>query len=482
MTIMRMLRSTPEEQGIASAAILKFVERVDRDIHELHSFMLVRHGKVVAEGWWEPYAPEKPHMLFSLSKSFTSTAIGMAVAEGRLSVEDPVLSFFPDETPPRVSKNLAAMRVRDLLTMTTGHAKDATQRTISQKEGNWVKGFLELPVRYRPGTHFVYNSTATYMLSAIIQKLTGMTLLDYLTPRLFEPLGIENPTWETCPKGINVGGWGLVIRTEDIACFGQMYLQHGEWNGRQILSPEWVAQATSRQVPNGDQPPIDWSQGYGYQFWRCRYNIYRGDGAFGQYCIVMPEQDAVLAITSGVRDMQAVLNVVWEELLPAMGTDALPAKPEMHKKLGDRLSCLELKPPGGKNTTPTAGKVTGKTYLFKRNPLGIKDLRMDFGPQHCLFEITGGRGKISLDCGYGKWLPGAGPILEREIQSTLTGGAWITADTFQAVVRLINTPFVQTITCKFLGENLIATMDTNLAITGPVPIRVLEGKMAPHQN
>ena len=422
MKNMRLPRSTPEQQGIGSAAFLKFVERAEREIHELHSFMFVRHGQVVAEGWWSPYSPQKPHMLFSLSKSFTSSAVGLAVAEGRLKVDDRVLDFFPEEAPSKVSKNLAAMRVRDLLTMTTGHSKDATQGTTSQKVGNWVKGFLALPVRYRPGTHFVYNSAASYMLSAIVQKLTGMTLLDYLTPRLFEPLGIEDPTWETCPRGINVGGWGLKVKTEDIACFGQMYLQKGAWQGRQILSPDWVADASARQVPNGDQPDSDWAQGYGYQFWRCRHNIYRGDGAFGQYCIVMPEQDAVLAITSGVGDMQAVLNLVWDELLPAMAAESSPADPETHKKLVKQLSNLNLEPPQGAHTSALADSISGETYQVKKNGLGIQKISLDFGSEQCQLKVSIAGGEVLLACGYGAWLPGTAPILGRGVSDTLSSG------------------------------------------------------------
>src|SRR5262249_17904140 len=160
----------------------------------------------------------------------------------------------------------------------------------------------------------------TYMLSAIVQKTAGLTVLDYLRPRLFEPLGIEDPTWGTSPQGVSLGGYGLSIRTEDIARFGQLYLQKGEWQGRQLLPTTRVQAATSRQVSNGSSPQSDWDQGYGYQFWRCRHGAFRGDGAFGQYCLVMPEQDAVLAITSGVKDMQAVLNLVWDKLLPALGS------------------------------------------------------------------------------------------------------------------------------------------------------------------
>ena len=181
-------------------------------------------------------------------------------------------------------------------------------------DGNWVRGFLAAEVQFKPGTHFVYNSFATYQ--AIIQKVSGETLLDYLTPRLFEPLGIENPSWETDPDGINTGGWGLSITTEDISKFFlELYLQKGVGRGKQLVSEEWVEEATKLQSSNGSNPESDWDQGYGYQFWRCRHNLYRGR-RLASFCIVMPDQDAVLAITSGNGRVQKVMSLAWKHLLP----------------------------------------------------------------------------------------------------------------------------------------------------------------------
>ena len=307
-------RSTPEAQGISSTAVLVLVEAIDKNVQYPNSFMLLRHGHVVAEGWWAPYDAASRHSLYSLSKSFTSTAVGLAVAEGKLSIDDEVLKFFPDDAPAEPSGNLKAMRVSDLLRMSTGHQSEPPRTA----DAPWTKTFLAHPVPFKPGTHFLYNTSATYMLSAIVQKATGLTLLEYLGPRLFEPLGIEHPTWEASPAGISTGGYGLSIRTEDIARFGQLYLQKGKWHERQLVPAAWIETATSRQTSNGSNPQSDWDQGYGYQFWRCRHGAYRGDGAFGQYCVVLPEQDAVIAITGGLKDMQAVLNLVWETLLPAM--------------------------------------------------------------------------------------------------------------------------------------------------------------------
>lgn len=240
-------RSTPEAQGIGSSDILAFIQAADKQVDTMNSFMLVRHGHVVVEGWWAPYDAQTPHILYSLSKSFTSTAIGLAIAEGKLSLDDEVLKFFPEDAPTQASANLRAMRVRDLLRMDTGHQTEAQLRLDEPGTKNepWTKKFLAHPVPFKPGTHFLYNSPGTYMLSAIVQKVTGMTLLDYLRPRLFEPLGFENPSWVTSPQGISAGAYGLSIRTEEIARFGQLYLQKGMWKGRQLIPKAWVEEATA---------------------------------------------------------------------------------------------------------------------------------------------------------------------------------------------------------------------------------------------
>lgn len=330
-------RATPESQGVSSEVIREYILTADREVNSMHSFMLVRHGKVIAEAWWAPESADKPHILWSLSKSFTSTAVGLAIAEGKLSIDDPVLKFFPEDAPEKASANLRSMRVRDLLTMNAGHQDELNWR----EQTDWAKAFLAHPVPHKPGTHFRYNTPATYMLSAIVQKVTGQTVLDYLTPRLFEPLGIEKPVWENSPQGISIGGYGLYLRTEDIAKFGQLYLQKGNWNGKQLIPESWISMATSKQVSNGSNPDSDWDQGYGFQFWRCRHGAFRGDGKDGQFCIVLPEQDAVVAITAHTGNMQAELNVVWDKLLPAFHDKALPEAPTAKEALDATITELK---------------------------------------------------------------------------------------------------------------------------------------------
>lgn len=341
-------RATPESQGVAAHQVLRFVEVADEQVNAIHSFMLLRHGKVVAEAWWSPEAADKPHVLWSLSKSFTSTAIGFAVNEGKLSLDDKVISFFPKEAPASPSEHLQAMTIRDLLTMSTGHAKEpafklAQGATNEPQPGPSIKGFFEQEVVYQPGTHFLYNTPATYMCSAILSRVTGESLVDYLDPRLFQPLGIERPRWDMSHEGIALGGYGLFLKAEDIAKFGQWLLQKGKWNGKQLLPESWIDLATSKQVDNGTDANSDWKQGYGFQFWRCRHDAFRGDGKDGQFCIVMPELDAVVVLTSNTGNMQAELQLVWDHLLPALQSQPLSEDSHAVEKLKEKLSHLEVR-------------------------------------------------------------------------------------------------------------------------------------------
>jgi CubicO group peptidase (beta-lactamase class C family) len=336
-------RSTPEEQGLSSRHLVDFVAALDK-INTLHSVMVLRHGHVVAEGWWKPEAADKPHVLHSLSKSFNATAVGLAIADGKLSLDDHVLKFFPEDAPPDPSDNLKAMTVRDLLTMTCGH--DTEPKAAGGKPS--VKQFLAHPVPHKPGTHFQYNTMGSYTLSAIVTKVTGQTTLEYLKPRLFEPLGIENPRWDASPEGNSLGGYGLYLCTEDIAKFGQLCLQKGKWNGKQLVPEKWIEQASARQVPNENESHskigIDWRQGYGFQFWRCTHDAFRGDGAAGQLIVVVPDKDMVVVTTAETGSFQAEMNAIWENLYPNVQPNSLPANPLMTNQLAAALSKLEAHP------------------------------------------------------------------------------------------------------------------------------------------
>jgi CubicO group peptidase (beta-lactamase class C family) len=464
-------RATPESQGVSSRGIQAFVEAADRRIDTMNSFMLVRRGHVVAEGWWAPYNADSPHELYSLSKSFTSTAVGIAIGEGKLSVDDPVVNFFPDEAPGEPSGNLKAMRVSDLLRMSTGQRSEPPRGG----EQSWVSTFLAHEVPFKPGTHFLYNTSATYMLSAIVQKATGETVLDYLRPRLFDPLGITNPIWGTSPQGVTLGGYGLSVRTEDIATFGQLYLQQGQWNGKQLVPKEWVEAATARQTSNGSNPNSDWDQGYGYQFWRCRNGAYRGDGAFGQYCIVLPEQDAVIAITSGVRDMQAVLNLVWEHLLPACTDSKLEADEASQKALAATLAGLKIKPQGGAAESPVANRVVSKTYRFDSNRQNLESIAVEPGLSGVMrIAVTSSGVERRFDCGHGVWLSGEAAVGGFPEQPIAASGAWASDHEYVAKICLYETPFILTLKFRFEGDSVTVDSETNVGF-GPTKRPTLVG-------
>ncbi|HOR00533.1 MAG TPA: serine hydrolase [Anaerolineae bacterium] len=476
-------RSTPEAQGVPSQAILALLSALQAGGYAMHSLMLLRHGHVIAEGCWRPYTPACRRYVYSLSKSFASTAVGLAVAEGLLTVSDPVVSFFPDDLPPRIDEHLAAMRLRHLLTMTAGHSFDSVLALLDPDEENWAAAILALPVQYPPGTHFLYNSGASYLLSAIVHRVTGQSVLDYLTPRLFQPLGITSATWDACPRGVNTGGWGLNLRTEDIARFGQLYLQRGAWHGEQLLPAAWVAEATAAQVPN-DGPdrqhePIDWQQGYGYQFWRCQHGAYRADGASGQFCVVMPHEGAVLAITSETNDMQGILDRVWQHLLPAMHDAPIPANPAAQAALHARLAELALPLPAASPQPPIAASISGRRFALQPNGLGLHAAAFSFDPGCCRFRLCDGRGEHEIVCGHGAWATNETrlPIMMPTRMYPLFGrkgheplrvaacGTWADAQTYVMTWQYLETPHADTVTCRFAGDEL--HLDTASSMSEP---------------
>jgi len=447
-------QSTPEEQGISSHSIVQFIEELEKAQPDaIHSVMIRRHGLIVSQGWWAPYAPETPHLLWSLSKSFTSTAIGLAQDEGLLSVDDLVISFFPEDMPEKVSANLKAMRISDLLRMNTGQAVEPSFRNM--QSDNWVKAFLAHKVDYKPGTHFKYNSMATYMCSAILQIVTGMAMVDYLTPRLFEPLGIQKPTWESDPMGINVGGWGLSVRTEDISKLGQLYLQKGMWEGKQLLSEAWVEAATANQTSNGSNPESDWDQGYGYQFWQCRHNAYRGDGAFGQYCLVMPEQDAVIAITAGSDDLQGILDVVWEYLLPAMKEGPLAPDEAGLELLHQKQQGLAISYVSGEQSSALASDISGKIYQLEENTRSIKSISFNFESSPVEIAISTDQGERTLSAAFSSMEKGTMPNPQLVSDKVAVNGAWVSPDTYVVNMIYYETPQSVKHTFTFKEKSLL---------------------------
>ncbi|MEP7377337.1 MAG: serine hydrolase [Chitinophagaceae bacterium] len=467
-----LIRSIPEKEGVSSEGIVNFLTAAEKGRTEFHSFMMLRHGKVIAEGWWNPYAADLKHTLYSCSKSFTATAVGFAVSEKLLNINDKVISFFPEDLPDTITAFLSGLTVKDVLSMSDGQEPDPT-RAVSGRDSNWVKSFLATPILYKPGTKFLYNSLGTYMLSAIVQKVTGLKVIDYLKPRLFDPLGIDGMDWEVDPKGINTGGWGLRLKTEDMAKFGQLFLQKGKWKGKQILPASWIKEASTLKIvqhPEYSQTKrdsSDWEQGYCYQMWRCRHNAYRADGAFGQFIIVMPDQNAVIVFTGETPSMQEQINLVWEYLLPALKTKKLPVNKNMTAILNQKLSSLALPAPA-KSVSTESANISNKTFLMAPNEKHITNISFNFLNNIYEVRLESDNSIYKIAFGDGIWQTGEttrhGPSLVADAKASFVGlpplkinGAyrWKDKNTLELTLRYIESPHTEKITC-FFDQNTIS--------------------------
>ena len=444
-------RSAPADQRVDPAAVLAFVDALEADpAIELHSLMVVRHGHVVAEGWWAPHTPERTRLLYSLSKSFTSTALGFALAEGRFGLDDTVVSHFPELDQDITDPRSRSVTLRHLASMASGHNRDMLDEVLARDPQEPVRGLLLIPPDEEPGSIFAYSQPCTYALAAVIQRAAGMPLSAYLRPRLLDPLGIGEVGWLTWPPGREQGFSGLFARTEDVAKLGQLYLQRGRWGDTQLVPEPYVDQATSRRIDTPNQDNVDWRQGYGYQFWMARHG-YRGDGAFGQFCVVLPEQDAVVATTGGTEAMQAVLDSLWDHLLPGLGTG--PPDAAAHRELAQRLAGLSLpacvakpSPPRWRDWTDRPFPVAPGADGAPAAPLTSVALRQaDHGLEVTIAESANA---LTFPVGAGDWLVSAPRDRHGDPVPVATSGGWLDDHSLRVEVIFLESPHRMDIACS----------------------------------
>ena len=400
-------RTTPEEVGIPSSAIDRFLKEIDAQTIPMHSFMLLRHGKVCAEGWWKPYTADMQHIIYSCSKSFTSVAIGMCVQEGRLSLDDKVVDFFPDKLGEASSHPYIASRtIRNLLMMSTGNSY-----AIDRTAPDWIRTFLNTPPAVRPGALFGYDSSGTHTLSGIVQRVTGQNLMQYLKPRLLDPLGIEGAWCEMSPMGICVGHRGIHCLTEDMARFGQFLLQRGMWEGKQLLDPAYIEAATSRQIATATKnTKLDSNVGYGYQFWRLRNNAFACIGTGAQLIVVLPDEDIVFVTTGNAlqgdadyEEFPEVIHLFWNQIYPWISKESLPADKAAHDALSAHCEALELYLPAGTDSSPLESSISGSRYVFGENKDGIRSIRLDFAPETLRLTVQLPEYDWVIDAGRHDW-------------------------------------------------------------------------------
>jgi CubicO group peptidase (beta-lactamase class C family) len=429
-------RSSPTALGIDATGVTALVRALETTPGiEPHGIVLLRHGQVAAEGWWAPYSADRVHLLYSLSKSFTAAAVGIASREGLLDLDSTVISHFPELDAEITAPRSRTMTLRNILSMASGHREETLDRARAIDPENIVRGFLLLPPDQDPGTVFAYNQPCTYTLAEIVRRVSGGTLVEYLRPRLFEPLGIDQVSWKRDGTG-ELGFSGCYATTESIAKLGQLYLQRGVWDGSRILDEHWVQAATRTQVANPDEENPDWSQGYGYQFWMARHG-FRGDGAYGQFCVVLPEHDVVLAMTGQSLDMQAVLDAVWEHLLPAIDRQAGSA--DADASLAAVLGSLGLPPVSGERLA-TAGLEARHAFASASGSgvPGLDAVVLEQDGEGWAVTLTQDGSAVRAPIGEGTW---------RVSGSTAASAAVDTEARVLVAVRFIDTPHLLWVRC-----------------------------------
>ena len=441
-------RSRPEDQGIASSAILNFLNAADQSGFEMHSFMLWRNGHVVAEGWWSPYRADRIHMMHSLTKSVAVCAVGLAIAEKRFGLQDKAISFFKDKLPDTVDDRLAAMTVEDLLTMRTGHASMVSGSVWRPIKTSWVAEFFKIPVVYQPGTKWVYTSAAAYLLSAIVTRVTGQPVADYLKPRLFDPLDIRSYDWPVGPENISPGANGLSWETVDSLKLGIVHAQNGVWNGKQVLPREWVAAVQYPHVKDK----------YGYQWWLGPDGAYYASGLFSQNSFVFPKHNAVLAMTAGIPIDSHLSRLIFDHF-PAMFSDSASRDDLDLETLKVRTANLRLLPPTAPSMSPVIPHISGKRYQFPENDDAVKSVSLTFADERCTFTLEDDRGTHTVEVGLGQDVEGDTTVTghklhheyEPDVMRVVARGEWRDARTFVMTWIFVESAFRDTVVCTFTG-------------------------------
>ncbi|WP_437965597.1 serine hydrolase [Sorangium sp. So ce260] len=424
-------RSAPAASGVSSRSIAALLDRLEAHAVECHSLMVVRRGHVVAEGWWAPYSAERPHLLYSLTKSFTSVAVGLAIADGSLSLDDRVVDVLPDHVPADISEQGRRLTVHHLLSMTAGHRTDSLAEAWRLEPGDLVKGFLRVPFTEVEGTRHTYDNSTTFVLARMVERVTGRGLPELLDERLFKPMGVDHAEWDRVASGAAFGFHGLHLTTEAVAAFGELLLRGGRWGDRRLVPREWVELATRRhietlQIEGWSENP-DSLCGYGYQFWMSRHG-YRGDGAFGQLCVVVPSHDLVVAVTGAVTQGEAVLDPLWECLLPGMDHAGSARDDEI---LADRLRRLSF--------APVPGSAAPERSARARLDASAGDSALPDGTAVIVDPVDGGwvlrfGSFLDVEAGHGEWRESS--PLGRPV---VAAGAW-QGNTFVAELYVITTP------------------------------------------
>lgn len=448
-----LLRGAANEAGIDPDRVIAFLDEVEDAGLDLHGIILHRHGKVAAEGWTWPYTPDRPRILHSVAKSFTACAIGLARDEGLLRLSDTVISFFPEHLPAHIDPKLPRMTVEHLLTMRTGHQSNTSGSVWRSIASSWITEFFKIPLVHEPGEQYVYTSAASYMLSAIITQVTGQTMHEYLRPRLFEPLGITDEHWDIGPDGINPGGNGLTATPAAMLKLGILHAQEGLWEGRRILSSEWVQAATHAQGGSDSK--------YGYHWAIKPRDAYCAVGVFVQMSIVFPAFGATLAVVGAMKNSAQIIPHL-ERHFPAAFLDTANKADEADQRLVRRLEAMRQVPVlACAGISPFSEPVTVEVEIGD-NDQGVTRLSFAFEQDTLSVQLTDKAGTHRIVVGLNRWhqgitdMPGSelhhGYTLEDE--AVIAGARWLDHATLEMQWIYVASAFRDTVRCTFVGESV----------------------------
>lgn len=513
-------RVTPESAGIMSEDMEWLLDRLESGFTEPHGLMIMRHGKVCAEGWWSPYAPGIRHGLQSHSKTYAATAVGIAYTEGLVGLDERIIDIFPEEAPEHPSEYLKELTVHHVLCMGCGMDE------MPGASKSWIRDFLHTPVVHKPGTTYMYNSVGSSLLAAIVVKKTGMGMHEYLKTRLYDKIGIfsDNHVWMKMPDGCEVGGGGLFATTEDNLRLMKLYADGGVWEGERILAEDFVQRATTLQNESASEesknpPAKDNFVGYGYQIWMCRpKGVYRADGAMGQFTIVVPDMDMIIAITenaAGAHWAQSTLDTMWEFLdrikahaghdveegsqMEGSQSERNQAEKSQEKnqveksqaerspaaqRLAKRMKCLSLPGPAYAPYSPVTSQIQNREWLVREGTLYMGDVGMahhmagmelpdpvkSFSFEFCCDSVTmkwktqksDEKAVIAMD-GSRRW-----NVLEGgAVVQGLMSGAWTAEHVLEVRTRFVETCRERVMTFTFEGEKVLVKEKVNMAFGEP---------------
>lgn len=391
--------SSPENVGIPSSAIINFVERIDREQICMHGFLLLRKGQIAAEGYWAPYSQNSMHRMYSVTKSFVAMAIGLMVDEDKIALDDKVVQFFEDKVPENVHPYLAQATIRDLLMMSTPH----NSTSYTRNDDDWAATFFHKTPSHPPGSIFAYDTSATVILNTIVERISGVPFLEYMRERLLDPIGFsKDARCIQTPEGTSWGGSGALCTLRDMAKLAYVCANQGRWNDQQLISEQYIQQATSKQIDNSLQGRV----GYGYQIWMMENNGFAFRGMGSQLAFCFPDQDFIFACISDTQGAGAtgegIEEAFWEEIYAHLADSPLPEDADQLATLNDKINHLQILPQRGQKTSSWEQKINGKWYHLHENRMGITKMRFVIDGDEGTWEYENATGEHQLAFGIGK--------------------------------------------------------------------------------